>query len=364
MPTMVVIHFVCSAAMLLGMPWVQGFASVGCITFRNRHVATRHYLAEGEPRGPSRRASSTATGPKGQGPPRRRTPSQRQNRNVKLAEFNGKVLTSAQNANEDAPLLDLQSVLSSETPPIRCMTSGDLGFQNLIQKQPPFEFYSLDDLFGSDIGFSQRFNTDAQFRKDLRAAIRQDIFDTTPFYANLSEKAASILLLPDSSLEGSWRMPETMDRMQQTTRVLKTVLGPQAPTGDEFVQAIGNLCGSKPTTHWIDIYGVQDRTINHSWHLDSGQSPENSKTVLLGFPPEDNYEGCGVFSHIVSLTHECLAPSNHPRMEPVLFAGTVEEQYIVRPMYRPGRELIAYRDIDVLHSAPDVTYRMSIMRFM
>lgn len=51
-------------------------------------------------------------------------------------------------------------------------------------------------------------------------------------------------------------------------------------------------------------------------------------------------------------------------MEPVLFAGSVPEEFIVRPIYEPGKEIIRYRDVDVLHSAPDVTYRTSIMRFM
>ena len=155
-----------------------------------------------------------------------------------------------------------------------------------------------------------------------------------------------------------------MDRMKHTTRVLKEALGDNAPSGDSLFKAIGNLCGSKPSTHFIDIFGVQDRKISHSWHLDFGKSPENSKTVLWGFPPEDNYEGCGVFSHVIPLESECIAPDDHPRMEPVLFDGTVDEEYIVRPSYRPGKELIMYRDIDVLHSAPDVTYRTSIMRFM
>jgi hypothetical protein len=44
--------------------------------------------------------------------------------------------------------------------------------------------------------------------------------------------------------------------------------------------------------------------------------------------------------------------------------GTIDEHHIVRPSYAPGRELLMYRDIDVLHSSPDVAYRTSVMRFM
>ncbi len=340
---------------------MQGLLQIGRPAGRNSRLSQQHLAFEG-PKGEGRRGPSRRSGDITE-PKVRPTPRQRQKEPSTI--FDGKALTSIQASNELAPPVDLQTELvAASSSTIRCMASGDLQFQNQIQEQPPFDFCSLDDLFGYNLGFSEKFNSDSQFRHELRMTIRQDIFDTTPFYANLSEKAARVLLLPDSSLEGSWRMPETMDRMKKTTRVLQLALGDGAPTGDEFFQAIGRLCGSKPSTHWIDIYGVQDRKINHSWHLDFGQSPEDSKTVLLGFPPEDNYVGCGVFSHIVSLKQECMAPMDHPRMEPVLFAGTVDEQYIVRPIYKPGQELIFYRDIDVLHSAPDVTYRTSIMRFM
>jgi hypothetical protein len=354
---------------LVGVPLAQGFVSIDLapLAFRSAAgcVESVHCLAA-EASGPKaegrRRPSRRSPDGSSAGPKTRRAPRQRP-QDV-IAEFDGQALTSVQSPNEGAPPLDLESVLSSSSPPISSMIPGDLQFQNEIQEQPPFGFCSLDDLFGADLGFSKKFNSDSEFRQELRMAIRQDIFDTTPYYANLSEKAKSVLLLPDSSLEGSWRIPATMDRMPKTTLVLQTALGDQSPTGDEFFQAIGNLCGSKPSTHWIDIFGVQDRKINHSWHLDAGQSPENSRTVLLGFPPKDNYVGCGVFSHLVPLQRECLAPEDHPRLQPVLFAGTVNDDIIVRPRYEPGRELIFYRDIDVLHSAPDVTYRTSIMRFM
>jgi hypothetical protein len=188
-------------------------------------------------------------------------------------EFDGKKMTALQDANENAPALNLESVLLSDNN-VRCLTEG-LRFESKA-KDPAFTFMSLDDLFGEGVGLSEKFNSDVLFRQDLRSAIRQDIFDTTPFYANLSEKAASVLLLPDSSLEGSWRIPETMDRMKKTTEVLSAALGEAAPTGDELFRAISRLCGTKPSTHFIDIYGVQDRKISHSFHLDFGKSPEST----------------------------------------------------------------------------------------
>lgn len=43
----------------------------------------------------------------------------------------------------------------------------------------------------------------------------------------------------------------------------------------------------------------------HSWHQDSGL---RQRTVLLGFPIEDAYDGAGVFSHVVKLSNE-LSPN-------------------------------------------------------
>ena len=284
--------------------------------------------------------------------------------------FDGKELASAQCSNEGAYPFDLSGRTGSSQ--IRCMTP-DISLQGELIEEPCFSFLSLDDLFGKELGLSAKFNSDVSFRRALRAAIRQDIFDSTPFYRNLSEKAASVLLLPDSSLEGSWRKPNDYGaeiRMKQTTKILAEAFddcnSSDIPTGDELLHKIGSLCGTRPSTHLIDIYGVQDRKISHSWHQDSGRSPESSKTVLWGFPAEDNYEGCGVFSHVLPLQYECVAPHTHPRMEPVLFEGFADSDnaHIVRPSYAPGRELLFYRDIDVLHSSPDVAYRTSVMRFM
>ena len=255
-----------------------------------------------------------------------------------------------------------------------------------------FETRSLDDLFPG-LSFSRQFASSRALRTDLRQAMREDIFDTTPAYHAMSEKARKILLLPDSSLQGSWkcrnggwaRRPTTSStaddnlldttstedgapppRMERLTRALRQHLGEQAPTGDEFMDTIGALCGSLPQTHWIDIVGVLNRRVPHSWHQDTGRSPEGTAwTVLLGFPAQDDYDGVGVFSHLIRLQLEQWAPDDHPPNQPVLYGNLpVKETQIVRPRFAEGREIILYRDVDVLHSSPDVAHRASVMRFM
>ena len=287
--------------------------------------------------------------------------------------FDAKSLVAAQSANEGAPRLDLGTSSSSDGGGLRCVSDDNLHLNDnsspLVQ-HPSFEFLSLNVVLE---GLSELFNRDGAFRMALRDAIRQDIFYTTPAYANLSDKATAMLLQPDSSLQGSWwQQKKKNSSMSRLSLVLRDAFGEdKAPSGEDFMARIGALCGKQPSTHWMDIVGVQDRVVSHSWHLDTGLSPQDSMTVLWGFPPEDHYEGCGVFSHVVALQNECHPPRPHQpqdgaatSMEPILFAGQIDERFIVRPMYAPGKELLRYRDIDVLHSSPDVAFRTSIMRFM
>jgi hypothetical protein len=383
-------------------------------------------------------ATSTSTGPRDSPRPdrmaRRRRAAAASTATMKGEEklkqqqqpFDGKKLSAVQTSNLDAPRFDLRSAMSSSssnnnnnnnnnlhcvTPGIRCYSENENENQHKYRVVSSFEYISLDDLFlggddddGDDddsnnkkFSLSKIFNSDEKFRNDLRSAIRLDVFETTPFYANLPEKASSVLLLPDSSLEGSWRIPTTADspssripRMKHTTRVLKEAFqqhteeygdgGTSSSSsrinfdGDDLFRRIGEICGNGASTHWIDIYGVQNKKINHSWHLDAGKSPNDCRTVLWGFPPENDYHGTGIFSHIIPLDYayddivnmndDDNDTSTRHRMEPILYEGTVDEKYIVRPSYEPGKELLIYRDVDVLHSAPDVTYRASVMRFM
>lgn len=230
---------------------------------------------------------------------------------------------------------------------------------------------SLDDLF-PNLDFSEKFCSTKEFRHALRNSMREDIFDSTPSYAGMSEKARRMLLLPDSSLQGSWNCRQFLKdaddiRMRRLTLALKEHLGEKAPTGDQFMESIGKLCGSKCSTHWIDIVGITDRKISHSWHQDTGRFPggDTCRTVMLGFPKEDNYDGVGVFSHAVKLKYERVAPEGHPQNEPIVYPKLeVDDEYIVKPRFAKGCEIVIFRDIDNIHSAPDVAHRASVMRFM
>ena len=325
--------------------------------------APNHLFAEETIRNTSRRSASSRPRrpppsersrdrPSPQTVERRRAPHQFDHTKAEARPFveDPAAIIKSQQPNEDAPTYEFEDTLEQST---------------LIPDGSHLLSMSLDELF-PNLQFSDKFNSDSEFRTSLRNAMREDIFDSTPAYSGMSEKARKMLLLPDSSLQGSWKCNDGSERMQTLTKVLKSNLGDAAPTGDEFMNKIGSLCGSKPSTHWIDIVGVLDRCIPHSWHQDTGRSANGDTfTVLLGFPKEDNYDGVGVFSHAVKLKYERVASDDHPNNEPVVYPGlSVDEKYIVRPRYAEGNEILLFRDIDTIHSSPDVAFRASVMRFM
>jgi hypothetical protein len=309
--------------------------------------------------------------------------------------FDAKVLTSLQQPNEDSAALDIFSQQNLEDPSFirRRPSSSESQTKDHVNESTSssgneckgpfinhahFEFLAFDDIF-PNLDFSKHFFTDGEFRQSLRVAMRKDIFYTTAAYTNLPPKIATMMIDDDSSLQGTWNcIPRQMDpnispsiRMKRLTQVLQDKLGFGAPTGDEFMMKIGSLTGKTPSFHWIDIIGVKDRKIMHSWHQDTGRSYDENNalhdsrfTVMIGFPAEDNYTGCGVFSHCIKLTNEHFAPSEHNENEPVLFEGNSTSDYVVRPEYSYKKEILRYRDVDIIHSAPDVAYRKSVMRFM
>jgi len=275
------------------------------------------------------------------------------------------VAIKAQDPNEDA-----------ETYELKCSQGGVVQEERRLIAHSHVERYSLDELFPG-LTFSETFNASPEFRNDLRDAMREDIFDTTPTYHGMSEKARKFLLMPDSSIQGSWKCKnggwswedggdkDGPRRMHRLTNVLRSHLGVGAPSGDDFMDTIGELCGGKPSTHWMDIVGVLNRRVPHAWKQDTGDSTGDRKTVLFGFPPENNYRGVGVFDHLVKLKYEEWASVPHAINEPVLYDSLdVPEEFIVRPVYKSGQEILVYRDVDVLYSNPDIAHRLSVMRFM
>jgi hypothetical protein len=203
-------------------------------------------------------------------------------------------------------------------------------------------------------------------------------------------------------LIGYWKYPSssaattttTSRSMPETTTVLQKYFGNAAtaiPTGSEFLETIGSLTNSThPPFHWTEVVGVaatQNRKLGdkteHAWHQDYGQletdhshnnltsqnnNNNNNKHVFFAFPFENDYYGTGVFPHLVKLKYEQWvreAKADGIKTHKSFFYETacIPEEYIVRPRYIPGKqEIIVFRDIDVLHSSPDIQYRTSIMR--
>jgi hypothetical protein len=136
--------------------------------------------------------------------------------------------------------------------------------------------------------------------------------------------------------------------------------------GRDFVLGLGALCGSRPHGSLIDIVPLQ-RRVQHSWHQDAGIS---SLTVLLGFPRRNGYEGGGVFSSHVKLSHP-LRPTQgethgavveYERFDPP--PEPIPDEYVLRPLYGRGREIWLSDDSTHLHSTPDRQYRECLWRFM
>jgi hypothetical protein len=278
-----------------------------------------------------------------------------------------------------------------------------LGFSQIFNSCAPFR-NELRDAMRYDMIF------------DSNADGGESIKNQPPIYGSMTSEQRHHQLAKNKPLIGYWKHDNGGDddddsdaatngnfiRMKRTTEILSRYLGSDAPTGDSFFEAIGSLCNSTQAPyHWTEVVGVAatqnnkmgDKT-EHAWHQDyghlqdrkpinhdqttkQGQKNDDSTAihdsypyqsnnhVFLAFPYEDNYHGTGVFSHLIKLKFEQwakpkgqLAPGKS-----IFYNGTIPDRYIVRPIYVPGCELVIFRDIDVLHSTPDIQYRTSIMRF-
>jgi hypothetical protein len=145
-----------------------------------------------------------------------------------------------------------------------------------------------------------------------------------------------------------------------------------ALTGEVFIKTLGGLCGKPCHGTLIDIASIgRSQKVRHSWHCDSGYE---RFTVMLGFPssiPNDDVglpSGVGVFTHAVKLSHPLVQPNAEGSViqweNYVPYEGDFDPRYIARPIFRRGQEVMVYQDAAHVHSAPDVSNREAVWRFM
>lgn len=213
-------------------------------------------------------------------------------------------------------------------------------------------FHAFDDLF-PETNLGEIFDSNSQFRTSLRKAARRDFFNE---YAH--GKCNSLNNI-EISMMSNWRKNNVYANIDEVF----TQYNVSNLNGVAFMQVLTSFClqGEHTFGSWMDIVGIKEKYVPHSWHQDSGL---NQFTVMVGFPKENHFEGTGVFSHAVKLSHRLCLPSNTGK-EPVLWKGeSFPESTMMRPTYRRGKEVMVYNDRDVFHSAPDFAIRESIWRFM
>jgi hypothetical protein len=91
-----------------------------------------------------------------------------------------------------------------------------------------------------------------------------------------------------------------------------------------------------------------------------------------GFPAHDEFQGAGCFTHLVALSHP-LGTGGAPRGAVVEWERVcaaqglpplLPPQFVLRPRFARGAELLLYSDEAHLHSAPDYINREAVWRFM
>jgi hypothetical protein len=222
---------------------------------------------------------------------------------------------------------------------------------------------SLDEVFpGSGLG--EAWATNAELRHELRLALRADLF-TPP--SRWSEKQVRFATDLGSACMVDWRRNPRGEHGDFGAFSAAFARHGVRLSGREFLQGMGALCGPSPHGSLIDIVPLQ-RKVAHSWHQDSGIA---SSTVLLGFPARSGYEGGGVFSHHVKLSHP-LRPTHGEVHGAVVEYERLDEpapppvpgEFILRPLFGRDREIFISQDNTHLHSTPDVQLRESVWRFM
>ena len=182
--------------------------------------------------------------------------------------------------------------------------------------------------------------------------MREDLFvpDDT-----MSEKANAAIRSLSSSLMVNWKTSPTN---YAALTGLFVEYGVENLSGESFIKTLGGLCGEASRGSLIDITSTGRRQERHSWHQDNGL--ETQFTCMLGFPPESNWEGVGVFSHSAKLSHPLRQDGKEGEViewEDFNVGDELPVEVIGRPEYRAGHEVMVYGDATHIHSAPDATNR-------
>lgn len=224
-------------------------------------------------------------------------------------------------------------------------------------RRPHFRYCSLDQLFPEAPGLAQLFNSDAAFRHQLRAAARSDLS---------AQEQAPRVLPPIASSMGDDETLQTFAgefvgegrlRLRPMPRLDAVMEGGGFQlTGRGFMARLFGLCDGICCGSWTDIVGAPRR--GQRWHQDEGL---DTLTVMLGFPPADNFVGEGVFSQVALISHR-LAPIGLGI--PIEVGWAIPEEAIFRPVYAPGQEVVVYSDCALLHRAPDLPNREAVWRLL
>jgi hypothetical protein len=225
------------------------------------------------------------------------------------------------------------------------------------------EYKSLEELFPGS-GLADAFHADAEFRTDIRRAMRDDLFVPDE---SLSEERNAAMRSLSSSVHVNWFESRTGYAALSECFARRGV----SLDGETFIKTLGGLCREPCHGTLIDIASIGKQKIRHSWHQDSGYE---RFTVMMGFPSSVPNEdvglppGVGVFTHAVKLSHALVQPNAegsviqwenyHP------YEGDFDAKYIARPEFRRNQEVMVYCDAHHVHSAPDVSNREAVWRFM
>jgi len=231
------------------------------------------------------------------------------------------------------------------------------------------ELVSLEDLFGAD--FAECFHASPEFRSSL--------IGSAPDVGSLFSRGTP------------WATPELDDEgcRGRLGGMLSWYLGAAAPTADEFVDAFTALCGFDSCWGRFKSFERKPPPGALEWHQDwacaeLAYAYEKSRTVMFAFPARgsraSDHEGTGIFSELVRLTHEFsteslkgtsdyLGLSTEEMDMKAAAALGVSEEYVVRPVFRRGQEILVYKDAEHLHRSPRSTSdpggraRQAIWRF-